>query len=314
MKRISIVTPTYNEKDNIKLVYQKIKDEFSKLNYSYEHIIIDNNSNDGTIPILRKICQNDKNVKVIINNKNYGHNNSPYYGILQSSGDATILMLSDLQDPIELIPELINMWETKHKVVLLQKKTSDEGFLIKKARRVYYRVLNKFSDINLTLDATGSGIYDKSIIDRFKSLKEPMPYLRGLVSELEGDIGIIKFDQPKRKFGNSKNNLYTLIDMALLGFVKHSKMPLRLMIIFGLFISTISIIVSIIFLFYKLFFWNSFDLGMAPIIIGFFFISAVQIILLGIVGEYISVTLSHTRSLPLVVEKERLNFTIDKDK
>ena len=308
MKKISIVTPTFNEKDNIELLCQKIKEEFLKIDYNYEHIVIDNNSNDGTISILRKICENDKNVKVIINNKNYGHINSPYHGILQSSGDATIFMLSDFQDPIGLIPKLIAMWETKHKVVLLQKKSSDEGFFIKKARRIYYRLLNKFSDINLTLDATGSGLYDKSVIDTFRSIKEPMPYLRGLVSQLEGDIGTIKFDQPKRKFGETKNNLYTLIDMALLGFVKHSKMPLRLMIIFGLFISAISFIVSIIFLFYKLFFWNSFDLGMAPIIIGFFFISAIQIILLGIVGEYISATLNHTRSLPLVVEKERINF------
>lgn len=308
MKKISIVTPTFNEKDNIELLCQKIKEEFLKINYNYEHIVIDNNSNDGTISILRKICENDKNVKVIINNKNYGHINSPYHGILQSSGDATIFMLSDFQDPIDLIPKLITMWETKHKVVLLQKKSSDEGYFIKKARKIYYRLLNKFSDINLTVDATGSGIYDKSVIDTFRSIKEPMPYLRGLVSQLEGDIGTIKFDQPKRKFGETKNNLYTLIDMALLGFVKHSKMPLRLMIIFGLFISVISFVVSIIFLFYKLFFWNSFNLGMAPIIIGFFFISAIQIILLGIVGEYISATLNHTRSLPLVIEKERINF------
>ena len=308
MKKISIVTPTFNEKDNIELLCQKIKEEFLKINYNYEHIVIDNNSNDGTISILRKICENDKNVKVIINNKNYGHINSPYHGILQSSGDATIFMLSDFQDPIDLIPKLIAMWETKHKVVLLQKKSSDEGYFIKKARKIYYRLLNKFSDINLTVDATGSGIYDKSVIDTFRSIKEPMPYLRGLVSQLEGDIGTIKFDQPKRKFGETKNNLYTLIDMALLGFVKHSKMPLRLMIIFGLFISVISFVVSMIFLFYKLFFWNSFNLGMAPIIIGFFFISAIQIILLGIVGEYISATLNHTRSLPLVIEKERINF------
>lgn len=308
MKKISIVTPTFNEKDNIELLCQKIREEFSKINYNYEHIIIDNNSDDGTISILRKICENDKNVKVIINNKNYGHIRSPYYGILQSTGDATIFMLSDFQDPIELIPKLIEMWETKHKVVLLQKKSSEEGFFIKKARAFYYRLLNKFSDIDLTLDTTGSGIYDKSVIENFRLIKEPLPYLRGLISELEGDIGIIKFDQPKRRFGLTKNNFYTLIDIALLGFVKHSKVPLRLMIIFGLFTSMLSIIISIIFLFYKLFFWNSFDLGMAPIIIGFFFISAIQIILLGIVGEYVSVTLSHTRSLPLVIEKERINF------
>ena len=308
MKKISIVTPTYNEKDNIELLCQKIKEEFSKINYDYEHIIIDNNSNDGTISILRKICENDKNVKVIINNKNYGHVNSPFYGMLQSSGEATILMSSDFQDPTELIPKLIGEWESNHKVVLLQKKSSNENLLIKNMRKLYYRFLSKISATNLTKDTTGSGIYDKSVIRIFESIKDPLPYLRGLISEVEGDIGLLQFDQPARKLGKTKNNLFTLIDLAMVGFVKHSTLPLRFMIIFGLIISSLSILLSVIFLFYKLLYWNSFELGVAPIVIGFFFISAIQIILLGIVGEYISVTLSHTRALPLVIEKERINF------
>ncbi len=308
MKKISVVTPTYNEEENIELLYEKIKKEFINLDYEYEHIVIDNNSTDNTIPILRKICENDKNVKVIINNKNYGHISSPFYGILQSTGDATILIASDFQDPIELIPKLINKWENKQKIVLLQKKTSEENLLMKNIRKIYYRLLTKTSDNKLTIDTTGSGIFDKSVIKTFKTLKEPLPYLRGLVSEIEDDIALIQFDQPKRKHGKTKNSLFTLIDMAMLGFVKHSKMPLRLMIILGFIVSVLSFFVSIIFLFYKLFFWDSFDLGMAPIVIGFFFISSVQIMLLGLVGEYISVTLSHTRSLPLVIEKERINF------
>ena len=308
MKKISVVTPTYNEEENIELLYEKIKKEFVNLDYEYEHIVIDNNSTDNTIPILRKICENDKNVKVIINNKNYGHISSPFYGILQSTGDATILIASDFQDPIELIPKLINKWENKQKIVLLQKKTSEENVLMKNIRKIYYRLLTKTSDNKLTIDTTGSGIFDKSVIKTFKALKEPLPYLRGLVSEIEDDIALIQFDQPKRKHGKTKNSLFTLIDMAMLGFVKHSKMPLRLMIILGFIVSVLSFFVSIIFLFYKLFFWDSFDLGMAPIVIGFFFISSVQIMLLGLVGEYISVTLSHTRSLPLVIEKERINF------
>ena len=308
MKKISVVTPTYNEEENIELLYEKIKKEFVNLDYEYEHIVIDNNSTDNTIPILRKICENDKNVKVIINNKNYGHISSPFYGILQSTGDATILIASDFQDPIELIPKLINKWENKQKIVLLQKKTSEENVLMKNIRKIYYRLLTKTSDNKLTIDTTGSGIFDKSVIKTFKTLKEPLPYLRGLVSEIEDDIALIQFDQPKRKHGKTKNSLFTLIDMAMLGFVKHSKMPLRLMIILGFIVSVLSFFVSIIFLFYKLFFWDSFDLGMAPIVIGFFFISSVQIMLLGLVGEYISVTLSHTRSLPLVIEKERINF------
>lgn len=308
MKKISLVTPTFNEEENIEIFYEKVKEQFSKLSYDYEHIIIDNNSTDKTISILRKICQKDSNVKVIINNKNYGHLASPFYGMLQSSGDATILMSSDFQDPVELIPELIKKWNMKHKVVLLQKKSSDENFLIKNIRKFYYRILSKISDTKLTIDTTGSGIYDKSVINMFKEIKDPLPYLRGLISEIEGDIELIKFDQPKRKHGKTKNNFLSLVDVAMLGFVKHSKLPLRFMIIFGLILSFISICISIIFLFYKIFFWNNFELGMAPIIVGFFFMSAIQIILLGILGEYISVVLTHTRSLPLVVEKERINF------
>ena len=180
--------------------------------------------------------------------------------------------------------------------------------MIKNIRKFYYRFLAKISGTSLTTDTTGAGIYDKSVVGILQSIKDPIPYLRGLVSEVEGNIGLLQFDQPPRKFGKTKNNLLTLIDMAMIGFVKHSKLPLRLMIIFGLVISMLSILVSIIFLFYKIFFWDSFEIGMAPIIIGFFFISAVQIILLGIVGEYISITLSHARSLPLVNEKERINF------
>ncbi len=308
MKKISLVTPTFNEEENIEIFYEKVKEQFTKLSYDYEHIIIDNNSTDKTISILRNICQKDSNVKVIINNKNYGHLASPFYGMLQSSGDATILMSSDFQDPVELIPELVNKWNMNHKVVLLQKKSSDENFIIKNIRKFYYRVLSKISDSSLTIDTTGAGIYDKSVIDMFKAIKDPIPYLRGLISEIEGDIELIKFDQPKRKHGKTKNNFLSLVDVAMLGFVKHSKLPLRFMIIFGLFISFISICISVIFLFYKIFFWNSFELGMAPIIVGFFFLTAIQIILLGILGEYISVVLSHTRSLPLVIEKERINF------
>lgn len=308
MKKISIVTPTYNEEENIELLCEKIKNEFVQLKYEYEHIVIDNNSTDNTIPILRRICENDKNVKVIINNKNYGHINSPFYGILQSSGDATILFASDFQDPIELIPKLINEWENNQKIVLLQKRTSEENILMKNIRKIYYRVLTRVSENKLTIDTTGSGIFDKSVIEIFKNLKEPLPYLRGLVSEIEENIALVQFDQPKRKHGKTKNNFMSLIDMAMLGFVKHSKMPLRLMIIVGFIVSALSFFVSIIFLFYKLFFWDSFDLGIAPIVIGFFFISSIQIMLLGLVGEYISVTLSHARSLPLVIEKERINF------
>ena len=308
MKKISVLTPTFNEEENIELLYKKIKEQFSSLSYDYEHIVIDNNSNDKTIEILRYLCQKDKKLKVIINNKNYGQLNSPFYGMLQTNSDATIVFSADFQDPIELIPKLINLWEQGNRVVLTQKIKTNENFLIKFLRKSYYKILSKMSQNDLTKYTTGSGIYDREIISIFRSLKDPMPYLRGLVSEIEGNIKLLEFEQPKRKYGKTKNNIFSLIDVGILGFVKHSKLPLRLMIIFGFILSFISITISLIFFLYKLFFWNSFDLGIAPIIIGFFFISAIQMILLGFVGEYISTTLTHVRNLPLVVEKERINF------
>ena len=308
MKKISVLTPTFNEEENIELLYKKIKEQFSSLNYDYEHIVIDNNSTDRTIPILRNLCQKDKRLKVIINNKNYGQLNSPFYGLLQTNNDATIVLTADFQDPIEIIPNLINLWEQGNRIVLTQKIKTNEKFLMKFLRKSYYKILSKFSQNNLTINTTGTGIYDKEIINIFRSIKDPIPYLRGLVSEIEGNIKLLEYEQPQRKYGKSKNNIFSLIDVGMLGFVKHSKLPLRLTIIFGFILSFTSIIVSVIFFLYKLFFWDSFDLGIAPIIIGFFFISAIQMILLGFVGEYISTTLTHVRNLPLVIEKERINF------
>ena len=307
-KKISIVTPTFNEESNIKLLYDKIKIEFSKLDYDYEHIVIDNNSTDNTVPILRKICLDDKNLKVIVNNKNYGHLKSPFYGLMQATGDAVIIISSDFQDPIDIIPKLLQLWKKGHKVVLNQKISSDENFLIFNLRKFYYKLISKLSEIQLPENTTGSGLYDRKVLDTLKDIKDPMPYVRGLIAEIEGDIAFVKFSQPKRSFGKSKNNFYTLIDLAFLGFVKHSKLPLRFMMLFGFFISFVSLLVSIVFLMYKILFWNSFQLGIAPIVIGFFFISAIQMILIGLLGEYISITLAHVRNLPLVIEKERINF------
>ena len=308
MKKISILTPTYNEADNIKNLCECVEKEMHKLDYDYEHVVIDNASTDGTVEILRNLCTKNKKLKVILNNRNYGHLNSPYYGILQTNGDATIYINSDFQDPPELIPEYIKLWEQGNKVVLGQKNKTKENFLIKFLRRYYYLTLSKISNSNLTLNTTGSGIFDRSVIQNLKTVDDPIPYLRGLITEIEGNIKLLKFDQPERPKGKTKNNFLTLFDVAMIGVVKHSKFPLRLMTLTGFIISLISIIVSIIFFFYKILFWSSFDLGVAPIVIGLFFFSGFQIFLLGLVGEYISVILSHVRKLPLVVEKERINF------
>ena len=217
-------------------------------------------------------------------------------------------MASDFQDPVELIPKYIEKWKNGSKIVLAEKITSDENKFIFLIRKFFYKFLNKISDTNLTMNTTGSGIFDKSVIEKLKKINDPYPYFRGLISELGEEISTIKFNQPKRKFGSTKNNLYTLYDIGMLGIVKHSKMPLRIMILLGFLFSMISLGVALFYLIYKLLYWESFRIGVAPIIIGIFGFASLQILLLGIIGEYVSVVLTHLRNMPLVEEKERINF------
>ncbi len=308
MNLISIVTPTYNEEDNIENFCNEVKNQMSKLSYDYEHIIIDNCSEDKTASIVKKLIMDDIKIKLIVNNKNYGHLRSPVHGILQSKGDATVLINADFQDPPDLIGKLISEWSLGKKIVLLQKKKSDENKIYFFLRKFFYQTLNRLSETQLTINTTGSGIFDKSIIEELRKINDPCPYFRGLVADLGPKIDLIEFDQPKRKLGKTKNNFLTLLDTAILGFVKHSKWPLRFMTILGSIISLCSIFIAIIFFFLKLIFWNSFDLGTAPLLIGIFAIGGFQILFLGLLGEYINIILSHVRNLPLVIEKERINF------
>jgi len=306
--KISIITPTYNEVENIEKLYLEIKNQFVKISCDYEHIIIDNCSKDGTIDKIKKLASTDENLKIIINSKNYGHIRSPFYGLLQSSGDASILMASDFQDPVELIPEYIEKWKKGCKIVLGEKNTSEESNIKFSLRKLFYNFLNKISDFELTKNTTGSGIFDKSVIEKLKKINDPYPYFRGLIAELGEEIETIKFNQPLRKHGVTKNNIATLYDIGILGIVKHSRTPLRFMVVLGFISSVISLLIGIFYLVYKLFFWKSFALGLAPIIIGIFIVSSIHITLLGLVGEYIGVILLHQRNLPLVIEKERINF------
>jgi len=308
MKKISIVTPTFNEEENIKRLCSEIKVEAESLNYDYEHIIIDNSSSDKTIDILREIASKDKNVKIIINSRNYGHIKSPFYGVMQATGDACILMVSDFQEPIYLISKYIKKWENGAKIVLGQKNISEENNFIFSLRKLFYTLLNKISETELSINTTGTGLFDKEVIDRLKKINDPYPYFRGLISEVGFDIETIKFDQPLRKLGKTKNNFFTLYDLAMLGVVKHSRMPLRIMTLLGFISSFGCLFVATIYLILKLIFWNSFELGSAPTIIGIFTISSIQIMLLGLLGEYIGVILMHQRNMPLVIEKERINF------
>tara|TARA_B100000767_G_C19742145_1_gene526720 strand:- start:1026 stop:1952 length:927 start_codon:yes stop_codon:yes gene_type:complete len=308
MTKISIVTPTFNEEDNIQKLCSSVKAEMEKLNIDYEHIVIDNCSTDKTIENLKEICIKDKNVKVIINARNFGHIKSPFHGILQSSGDACILMASDFQDPIELISTYIQKWQEGSKIVLGKKITSEENSLIFSFRKIFYKFLNRISETKLTENTTGSGIFDKSVINQLKNINDPYPYLRGLLNELSEEIDVVEFNQPKRLSGKTKNNIFTLYDIGMLGIIKHSRAPLRLVTFLGFVLSFFSLFTAFIYFVYKLIYWNSFDVGIAPLVIGIFGFASIQILLLGIIGEYVGILLIHLRNLPLVIEKERINF------
>ena len=307
-KKISIITPTYNEEENIEKLYSDIAKEMNKLDYDYEHIIIDNFSTDNTIPIIKKIATQDKKLKIIINSRNFGHIRSPIYGILQSSGDACILMSSDFQDPPELIPQYLKEWEKGHQIILAQKDTSDENLIKHFFKFFLYKFIGRISETSLMINTTGAGLFDRKIIEHVRNIDDPYPYFRGLLSELSAEIHLIKFHQPKRLGGKTKNNFYTLYDIGILGIIKHSKIPLRFMTIVGFCTSIISIIVAFVFFSYKILFWDSFELGIAPLLIGIFGVGSIQIFLLGLIGEYVMNILTHSRKLPLVIEKERINF------
>lgn len=311
-KKISVVSSAYNEEENIRELYEQVKAQMALLGdkYDYEQIVLDNASTDGTLNELRKIAAQDKNFKVIVNARNFGHIRSPYYGILQCEGDAVIYMASDLQDPPALIPQFIAKWEEGYKVVLAQKKQSKESWLFFAVRRLYYWLLNLVNDSGAELlsNCTGFGLYDKCVVDELRKLDEPYPYLRGLVCELGYSRALIPFVQPARKRGFTKNNFYTLYDNAMIGFTNHSKVPLRLAAFGGFALGIFSFILALIYLVLKLLYWDSFPMGTAPILLAVLFFSSVQLFFIGIIGEYIGAILTQVLKRPLVIEKERINF------
>lgn len=308
-KLISIVSPCYNEELNVEELYKQVKAVMAELpGYQYEHLFIDNASTDGTVAILKKIASADRTVKIIVNIRNFGHIRSPYYGLQQAHGDAVILMASDLQDPPTLIKELVAKWEAGSSIVVAVKNESEENKLMFLVRKAYYNLIKRFSDIEQIKNFTGFGLYDQKFIEVLRSLKEPYPYFRGLITELGFNRSEITYVQPARKKGKTKNNFYTLYDLAMLGFVNHSKIPLRLASFIGFGMSVISFIVGVVYLVYKLLFWDRFEAGLAPLTIGIFLFSSVQLFFIGIVGEYIGAIHTQVKARPLVIEKERVNF------
>jgi glycosyltransferase involved in cell wall biosynthesis len=308
MKKISIVTGCFNEEENLADLKQRVDAVMANLNYDYEHILIDNASTDGSAAILRKLAAGDQRVKVIFNTRNFGHIRSPYHALMQADGDGVIGMASDLQDPPERIPDFIKKWEEGYKVVIGVKTRSDEPGLFFYLRGLYYRVLRRLSDVPLIDNFTGFGLYDRQVIEILRKLDDPYPYFRGLIADIGFPIARIEFTQPRRKRGISKNNFYTLYDMAMLGVTGYTKIPLRLATMFGFLLSLISFAIGVIYLVYKLIDWQNFSLGLAPVVIGLFFLGSVQLVFLGIVGEYIGAIYTQVMHRPLVIEKERINF------
>ena len=309
MKLISVMMPCYNEEDNVREAYEQVKQVFAQLpNCAYEHIFIDNASKDGTVAILKGIACQDKNVKVIVNVRNFGHIRSPYHALLQARGDAVIALASDLQDPPALIPEFIRKWEEGYKVVVGVKKKSHESPIVFVIRTFYYRLLRTMSDIELIENFTGFGLYDQQVVEILRTLNDPYPYFRGLIAELGFESARIEYTQPTRRRGITKNNFFTLYDMAMLGMVSHSKVPLRLATMLGFLSAAVGLLVALFYFVYKLLFWSNFSVGSAPLVIGLFLFSSVQLFFLGIVGEYVGSIQTQALKRPLVIEKERINF------
>lgn len=309
MPLISIVTPCYNEEENVEEVYRQVKEVFASLpEYGYEHIFIDNASKDRTVAILKRLASEDRNVKIIVNSRNFGHIRSPYHALLQSRGDAAIFLVADLQDPPTLIKPFLEKWREGFKIVLGIKTQSRETPGMFLVRKLYYDLVSRLSEVELTKNNTGFGLYDRQIIEILRRIDDPYPYFRGLISDIGFESAKIEYTQPARMRGITKNNFYTLYDIAMLGITNHSKVPLRLSAMLGFLMSGLSLLVAMGYLVAKLLFWNYFTLGMAPIIIGIFFFSSIQLFFIGIIGEYIGSIHTQVLKRPLVIEKERINF------
>ncbi|SEI97502.1 Glycosyltransferase involved in cell wall bisynthesis [Lachnospiraceae bacterium A10] len=309
MKHISVMTPVYNEEDNIINLYNAVKKQFDLLPYyTYEHIFIDNYSTDKSREILMDLAQEDKNVKLIFNARNFGPNRSGTYGMLQGTGDCLIAIVCDLQDPPEMIPKFIEKWEEGYKVVLGKKTKSKENPFMFQVRKLYYRIMGFLSETEHLENVTGYGLFDKEVLDMIRWMDDPDPYIRGLIPQLGYKYTTIDYTQSAREYGKSSYNFNRYFDFAMTGVTHVSKKPLRIVTFLGMFMSVITFIIAVIFFIAKLLYWDSFSTGIAPIVIGMFFIGAVQLLVVGVIGEYIGAILTRITKRPMVVEEKRINF------
>jgi glycosyltransferase involved in cell wall biosynthesis len=309
LKTISIVTPCYNEEANVEALYLQVREVMAGVGrYAYEHIFIDNASQDSTVPILRRLAAADPNVKVIVNARNFGHIRSPMHALLQARGDAVMLMVADLQDPPALIPRFIEAWESGFYMVIGTKSTSQEASWMFFLRKRYYALAERLSSLETFQNFTGFGLYDRKVIELVRSFEDPYPYLRGMIAEIGLPYKKIFYDQPQRKFGITKNNWYTLYDIGMLGIISHSKVPLRLATFAGFAGAAGSFLVASIYLVLKLAFWYTFSFGLAPMLIGIFFIASIQLFFLGVIGEYVGAIYTQVQKRPYAIELDRINF------
>ncbi len=310
MRKISVLIATYNEEDNVCPLTEALVEIFNTQlqNYDYEIVFIDNHSTDSTRKKLRELCAANPKVKAIFNARNFGQMKSPVHGLRQTTGDCTIKMVADFQDPPAMIVDFVREWEKGAKIVIGVKTSSDENRVVYFLRGVYYKMLRKISDVNHIEQFTGFGLYDKAFIQVLRQLHDPLPYMRGIVAELGFDYVAIPFNQPKRRSGKSKNNWYSLFDVAMVGITSYSKVPLRCATLAGGIMAVLSFLIGLLYLILKLIFWKLFSAGMAPVVIGMFFLGSVQLLFLGLLGEYILAINTRVMDRPLVVEEERINF------
>lgn len=308
-RKVSIVVPCYNEEQNVVPISEAIVAQMEALpQYDYEIVFIDNCSTDNTRRLLREICAKNRRIKAIFNVKNFGQFNSPVYGMCQTTGDCTIPICADFQDPVEMIPTFLKYWEEGYQIVYGVKTSSKESRIMYKLRSIYYKLIKKYSSVDQIEHFTGFALYDKSFIDVLRSLKDPTPFIRGIVAELGGRRKEVPYEQPQRRAGKTHNNWYTLYDAAMLSFTSYTKIGLRMATFLGVSVAFLSLIIALVYLVMKLTHWNSFYAGTAPILIGMFFLGAVQLVFLGIIGEYILSMNQRIMNRPLVVEQERINF------
>lgn len=309
-KTISVMIPTYNEEENARPIYEAVRDELknSLPNYDYEILFIDNKSKDSTREIIEEICAEDKNVKAIFNTKNFGQFNSPYYGMINTSGDCTITICADFQDPVEMIPKFVAEWEKGYKIVIGRKTKSKESKIMYFLRGCYYKIIDKMSNIEQIQQFTGFGLYDKSFIEVLRNLNDPTPFIRGIVAELGPERKEIEYTQPQRRAGKTHNNFYTLFDAAMLSFTSYTKAGMRIAEFAGFGVAGLSFLIGLVYLVLKLIFWSSFVMGYAPMMIAIFFLGGVQLAFLGFLGEYVMSINTRVMNRPLVIEEKRINF------